>query len=266
MTLHEGVATGRRLDRMLTINGWLVFAFLYLPILVVIGFSFSGANNVGTWGGFSLRWYERMLGNGPLLHALQNTLWIAFFSTIVATVFGTAAALSLDRYRRWVSKGTFDAVLYMPVIIPDVTMAVMLLLWFTQIGLPLGRGTIILAHIAFNISFVAIVVRARLANMDPAMEEAAADLYASRWATFRRVTLPLIMPGVLGGGLLALTLSLDDVVITSFVQGPGSTTLPVHVFGLIRRSVTPEINAVSTLMVTASMILVFASLAIQRRE
>ena len=266
MTLHEGAATGRRLDRMLTINGWLVFAFLYLPILVVIGFSFSAANNVGTWGGFSLRWYERMLGNRPLIHALQNTLWMALFSTIVATVLGTAAALSLDRYRRWVSKGTFDAVLYMPVIIPDVTMAVMLLLWFTQIGLPLGRGTIILAHIAFHISFVAIVVRARLANMDPAMEEAAADLYASRWATFRRVTLPLIMPGVLGGGLLALTLSLDDVVITSFVQGPGSTTLPVHVFGLIRRSVTPEINAVSTLMVTASMILVFASLAIHRRE
>lgn len=266
MTLHEGAATGRRLDRMLTINGWLVFAFLYLPILVVIMFSFSAAPNVGTWGGFSLRWYERMLGNDPLINALQNTLWIAFFSTIVATVFGTAAALALDRYRKWVGGGTFDAILYMPVIIPDVTMAVMLLLWFTQIGLPLGRGTIILAHIAFNISFVAIVVRARLANMDPAMEEAAADLYASRWATFRRVTLPLIMPGVLGGGLLALTLSLDDVVITSFVQGPGSTTLPVHVFGLIRKSVTPEINAVSTLMVTASMILVFASLAIQRRE
>jgi spermidine/putrescine transport system permease protein len=144
-------------------------------------------------------------------------------------------------------------------------MAVMLLLWFTQIGLPLGRGSIVLAHIAFNISFVAIVVRARLAHMDPAVEEAAADLYANRWQAFRRVTLPLIMPGVLGGALLALTLSLDDVVITSFVQGPGSTTLPVHVFGLIRRSVTPEINAVSTLMVGASMILVFTSLAVQRR-
>ncbi len=266
MTLHEGAATGKRVDRLLTFTGWGIFAFLYLPILVVIVFSFSGAQNVGIWGGFSLRWYERMLGNEQLLRSLQNTLWIALFSTIVATVFGTAAALALDRYRRWVGKGTFDAILYMPVIIPDVTMAVMLLLWFTQIGLPLGRGSIVLAHIAFNISFVAIVVRARLANMDPAMEEAAADLYASRWKTFRRVTLPLIMPGVLGGALLALTLSLDDVVITSFVQGPGATTLPVHVFGLIRRSVTPEINAVSTLMVTASMVLVFASLAIQRRE
>lgn len=254
-----------RTDRWLSFNGWFVFAFLYLPILVVIVFSFSGAANVGIWGGFSMRWYERMFGNEQLLASLENSLWVALWSTIVATILGTAAALSLDRYRRWVSRGTFDAVLYLPVIIPDVTMAVMLLLWFTQIGLPLGRASITLAHIAFNISFVAIIVRARLAHMDPAVEEAAADLYATRWQAFRRVTLPLIMPGVLGGALLALTLSLDDVVVTSFVQGPGSTTLPVHVFGLIRRSVTPEINAVSTLMVAASMILVFASLAIQRR-
>jgi spermidine/putrescine transport system permease protein len=149
------------------------------------------------------------------------------------------------------------------VIIPDVTMAVMLLLWFTQIGMTLSLTTIILSHIAFNISFVAIVVRARLANMDESIEEAAADLYADRWQTFRRITLPLIWPGVVGGGLLALTLSLDDVVITSFVQGPGSTTLPVFVFGLIKKSVTPEINAVSTLMLVASMVLVFISLGYQ---
>ena len=255
----------RRVDRVLTTTGWLVFAFLYLPILVVMVFSFSGASNVGVWGGFSTRWYERMVGNEQLLSAVQNSLWVALFSTVVSTVLGTAAALALDRYRRWVGRGTFDGLLYLPVIIPDVTMAVMLLLWFTQLAIPLGRTSITLAHIAFNISFVAIVVRARLANMDPAMEDAAADLYANRWKAFRRVTLPLIMPGVLGGGLLALTLSLDDVVITSFVQGPGSTTLPVYVFGLIRRSVTPEINAVSTVMIVVSMILVFSSLLMQRR-
>jgi spermidine/putrescine transport system permease protein len=145
-------------------------------------------------------------------------------------------------------------------------MAVMLLLWFTSTGVvELGRGSITLAHIAFNISFVAIVVRARLAHMDPLMEDAAADLYASRWQAFRRVTLPLIMPGVLGGALLALTLSLDDVVITSFVQGPGSSTLPVYVFGLIRRTVTPVINAVSTLMIVVSMVLVLTSMIFQRR-
>ena len=215
MTVQRSALRRPWVDRWLSINGWVVFAFLYLPIMVVIVFSFSGAANVGIWGGFSLRWYDRLAGNEQLLASLRNSLWVALWSTIIATALGTAAALALDRYRRWLGRGAFDAVLYMPVIIPDVTMAVMLLLWFTQIGLPLGRGSIVLAHIAFNISFVAIVVRARLAHMDPAVEEAAADLYANRWQAFRRVTLPLIMPGVLGGALLALTLSLDDVVITS---------------------------------------------------
>lgn len=265
MTLHEGTYTNRRIDKLLTLNGWIVLAFLYLPIIVVIVFSFSAAPTVGVWGGFTLHWYRRMLGNDQMMNALRNSLWVAFWSTLIATILGTAAALALDKYKRWVGRGAFDAVVYLPVIIPDVTMAVMLLLWFTQIGFTLGSESIILAHIAFNISFVAIVVRARLANMDPALDEAAADLYATRWQTFRRVTLPLILPGVLGGGLLALTLSLDDVVITSFVQGPGSGTLPVYVFGLIKRSVTPEINAVSTLMLFASIMLVFTSLAFQRR-
>ncbi len=265
-TLHQGAAARPGVDRSLAIFGWLVFAFLYLPILVVVVFSFSSSESVGRWGGFSLRWYEQMLNNEQLLNSLENSVVVALISTVVATVLGTAAALSLDRYRRWVGRGAFDGLLYLPVIIPDVTMAVMLLLWFTSTGvIPLGRGSITLAHIAFNISFVAIVVRARLAHMDPAMEDAAADLYANRWQTFRRVTLPLIMPGVLGGALLALTLSLDDVVITSFVQGPGSTTLPVYVFGLIRRTVTPVINAVSTLMIVVSMVLVLASLIFQGR-
>jgi len=243
-----------------------VFAFLYLPIVVVVVFSFSGSESVGRWGGFSLRWYEQMFANEQLLGALENSVVVALISTAVATVLGTAAALSLDRYRRWIGRGAFDGLLYLPVIIPDVTMAVMLLLWFTSTGVvELGRGSITLAHIAFNISFVAIVVRARLAHMDPLMEDAAADLYANRWQAFRRVTLPLIMPGVLGGALLALTLSLDDVVITSFVQGPGSSTLPVYVFGLIRRTVTPVINAVSTLMIVVSMVLVLTSMIFQWR-
>lgn len=265
MTVHEGATMSRRLDRILAVHGWLVLAFLYLPILVVIVFSFSDSPTVGVWGGFSLRWYGRMFGNDQMMRALRNSLWVAMWSTLIATVLGTTAALALDRYKKWVGRGAFDAVVYLPVIIPDVTMAVMLLLWFTQIGLPLGSRSIILAHIAFNISFVAIVVRARLANMDPSLDEAAADLYATRWQTFRRVTFPLILPGVLGGALLALTLSLDDVVITSFVQGPGATTLPVYVFGLIKRSVTPEINAVSTIMLAASVFLVFSSLGFQRR-
>ena len=266
MTLHQGAAPRRRTDRFLTATGWMVFAFLYLPIVVVIVFSFSASSSVGLWGGFTFNWYNRMFHNEQLMNAMQNSIVVALYSTVISTLFGTAAALALDRYRRWIGRGPFDALLYLPVIIPDVTMAIMLLIWFTQTQIVTpGIGTITLSHIAFNISFVAIVVRARLAHMDPAMEDAAADLYANRWQTFRRVTLPLIMPGVLGGALLALTLSLDDVVITSLVQGPGSSTLPVYVFGLIRKPVTPVINAVSTVMVTASMVLVFASLAVQRR-
>lgn len=263
MSQAEGTAPRRWVDRILTVNGWLVYLFLYVPIAIVIIFSFSDSPNVGIWGGFTFDWYGRMFRNDQLMNALRNSVVVALVSTAVSTILGTAAAISLERYRRWLGKRTFDALLYLPVIIPDITMAVMLLLWFTQIGMTLSLTTIILAHIAFNISFVSIVVRARLANMDSSIEEAAADLYAGRWQAFRRVTLPLIWPGVIGGALLALTLSLDDVVVTSFVQGPGATTLPVFVFGLIKRQVTPEINAVSTLMLVASMVLVFISLGYQ---
>ncbi len=266
MTTREGTSTSNRVERLLAFNGWAIYLFLYAPILVLVFYSFSASPSVGVWGGGSLRWYRTMLENQPLMSALRNSVIVAVVSTAVSTVLGTAAALALERYRRWLGRGAFDALLYLPVIIPDVTMAVMLLMWFTTVNWKLGLTTIILSHVAFNISFVAIVVRARLANLDPTLEEASADLYAGRWQTFRRVTLPLIMPGVLGGALLALTLSLDDVVITSFVLGPGSTTLPVFVFGLIKRQVTPEINAVSTLMLAASMVLVFVSLAFQRKS
>jgi spermidine/putrescine transport system permease protein len=265
MSMTEGTATPRWVDRVLSINAWAVFLFLYLPIFVLVAYSFSGSPTVGIWGGFSLRWYRQMFANEALMDSLRNSLVVALISTIISTVLGTAAGIAIDRYRRWIGRRSFDALLYLPVIIPDVTMAIMLLLWFTTINLTLGLSSIIISHIAFNISFVAIVVRSRLAHLDPSLEEAAMDLYASRWATFRRVTLPLIMPGVLGGALLALTLSLDDVVITQLVQGPGSTTLPVFVFGLIKRQVTPEINAVSTVMLAASMVLVFTSLGFQRR-
>ena len=266
MTASEGTATRGWVDRLLTVNGWLVFLFLYAPIAVLVLFSFSGDRNVGTWGGFSLRWYDAMFANDPLLNSLRNSVVVALVATVVSTVLGTAAghrpgalpALGVPGRRS-------TPCMYLPMIIPDVTMAVMLLMWFTTIGWSLSLNTIILAHIAFCISFVAIVVRARLANMDPALDEAAADLYASRWQAFRRVTLPVIMPGVLGGALLALTISLDDVVVTSLVQGPGATTLPVYVFGLIKRDVTPQINAVSTVMLVASMVLVMVSLVFQRR-
>jgi spermidine/putrescine transport system permease protein len=267
VSVQQGTAHRPWVDRVLTVNGWLVFAFLYLPILILVVYSFSDTRTVGVWGGFTFRWYDRMLNNTEMMGALWNSVKVAFIQTIIATVLGTMAAIALDRYRRWLGKKPFDVILYLPVIIPEVTMGAMLLIWFTQV-LPINLSiwTIIIGHIAFSTSFVAIVVRARLANLDDSLEEAAMDLYADRWTTFRRITLPLIMPGVLGGGLLALTLSLDDVIITEFVQGPGATLLPVYVFGLIRKQVTPEINAVSTLMLAISMVLVFVSLAFQARS
>jgi spermidine/putrescine transport system permease protein len=261
--------------RLLAANAWLIYVFLYAPIVVLIVLSFNENRLVGIWRGFTLDWYGEMLDNTAVLRAIRNSLIVATLSTVAATVLGTAAALAIERFR-FRGRRAFDSLLYLPVIVPDVTMAVMLLLFFVRAAdalfvvsgaqARLGITTITLSNVAFNISFVAIVVRARLAGMDPVLEEAAADLYAGRWQTFRRVTLPQMMPGVLGGALLALTLSLDDVVVTSFVAGPGSTTLPVYVFGLVRRGVTPLINAVSTTMLVASMIVVFASLLLQRRR
>jgi spermidine/putrescine transport system permease protein len=265
----------RSVQRLLAGNAWLVFAFLYLPILLLVVLSFNDNRVVGVWTEPSLRWYRAMITDRNVLGALRNSLVVAVISTVVSTILGTAAGLSLERFR-YRGQKAFDGLLYLPVIIPDVTMAVMMLLFFVQafdllgavlgVNATFGIGTISLSHIAFNISFVAVVVRARIAGLDASLEEAAADLYASRWKAFRRVTLPLIAPGVAGGALLALTLSLDEVVITSFVAGPGSTTLPVYVFGLVRRGVTPLINAVSVLMLVGSMVLVLASLLLSRRR
>ncbi len=254
---------------VLTINAALVYVFFYAPIALLVLFSFSDDQLVGRWGGFTLDWYRAFAENDEVQNALGVSIRVAIVSTLISVVLGTMGALALERYR---FKGNrfFDALLYLPVIIPDVTMAVMMLIFFTSlddlIGLQVTKGfsTITLSHIAFSISFVSIVVRARLAGMTETLEEAAQDLYASRWQAFRYVTLPLIMPGIVGGALLALTLSLDDVVITQFVAGPGSTTLPVYVFGLIRRGVSPLINAVSVVMLAASILLVVLSLLAQR--
>jgi spermidine/putrescine transport system permease protein len=259
--------------KILGLNAWVVYIFLYAPIALLVFFSFNDNNNVGIWTEPSLRWYGEMFQDAAVMSALRNSLVVALVSTVVSTIIGTMLAISLERYR-YRGRGALDGLAYLPIIIPDVTMAVMLLIFFFQafgilealtgVSLTAGLHTIILAHIAFNISFVAVVVRARIAQFDDSLEEAAADLYATRWGTFRRVTLPLILPGVAGGALLALTLSLDDVVVTQFVSGAGATTLPVYVFGLVRRGVTPLINAVSVVMLAASMILVGISLGLQR--
>ncbi len=264
---------GGRVGKILGLNAILVFIFLYAPIVILIVFSFNDNNNVGIWTEPSLRWYGEMFSDRAVMNALRNSLIVALVATIVSTVIGTMLAISLERYR-YRGRAALDGLAYLPIIIPDVTMAVMLLIFFFQafeilalitgVSLTTGLHTIILAHIAFNISFVAVVVRARLAQFDKSLEEAAADLYASRLQTFWKVTFPLILPGVAGGALLALTLSLDDVVVTQFVSGAGATTLPVYVFGLVRRGVTPLINAVSVVMLAASMVLIGISLGLQR--
>jgi spermidine/putrescine transport system permease protein len=270
VTARSGTRKGGAIERLLGAHSWLVYVFFYAPIAVLVFYSFNEGRQVSVWQGASFKWYEQVFRDRELLNAIKNSLVVAAFSTVIATAIGTATGLAMERFK-FRTQRAYDGLLYLPIIIPDVTMAAMMLVFFVQafqfmqpLEAQLGLGTIILSHIAFNISFVAIVVRARLAGLDPTLEEAAADLYASRWQAFRRVTLPLILPGVLGGALLALTLSLDDVVITSFVSGPGSTTLPVFVFGLVKRGVTPLINAVSTLMLLASMVLVFSSLFFQR--
>ena len=258
---------------LLTGNTALVLLFLYAPIILLTIYSFSGSRNPGQWGGFTLDWYRSLGDDERIQGAIWVSVKVALASTVVSTVLGTMAALALERFT-FRGKKVFDALLYLPIIIPDVTMAVMMLLFFTQafdlidswFGIRISKSlsTIIVSHIAFNIAFVSVVVRARLAGMDSTLEQAASDLYATPWRAFRHVTLPLIAPGVVGGALLALTLSLDDVVVTQFVAGPGATTLPVYVFSLIRRGVTPLINAVSVVMLAASLLLVVASLFAQR--
>ncbi|MCB0044210.1 MAG: ABC transporter permease [Caldilineaceae bacterium] len=259
---------------MLGGHAWLVFIFFYAPIVVLIIFSFNDSKFVNEWTGFSFRWYVKLFQDDAIGLALRNSLIVATVSTLISTIIGTLVALGMERFR-FRGKTALDSTLYLPIIIPDIAMAVMLLLFFVQAGQLLGKiglsfslglTTIILAHVAFNISFVAVLVRARLDGFDKSLEEAAGDLYANEWQTFRYVTLPLIMPGIVGGALLAFTLSLDDFVVTFFTSGPGSTTLPLRIYSMVKTGVTPEINALSTLMLLASMVLVLASLAIQNRN
>jgi spermidine/putrescine transport system permease protein len=240
-----------------------VFAFLYLPIIVLVIFSFNSGTRLGVWEGFSLRWYERVFTSREWLGSLQVTLWIAIFSTLISTVLGTLAGLALERFR-FRGRNAYDGMLYLPVIIPDIVMALSLLLFFSSINVSLSRWTVLIGHVAFNTAFVAVIIRARLASLDPRLEEAAADLYANPWQAFRRVTLPLLRPAILAGALMAFTMSFDEFVITSFVSGQGDTTLPVKIYSSIRFGLKPEITAVASLVLLISVALVVVSLLMQR--
>lgn len=242
----------------------LFYIFLYAPIVLVIVFSFNTSRFPTHWTGFTLDWYDKLFNNYAIGQALKNTLIVSITSTVISTIIGTMVSVGLERYR-FRAKSSMDAMLFLPIIIPDIAMAIMLLAFFVLVGMQLGLSTIIIAHVAFNISFVAVIVRARMASIDPELEEAANDLYANEWQAFWRVTFPLLLPGILGGALFAFTLSIDDYVITFFTSGPGSTTLPVRIYSMVKRGITPEINAVSTLMLIASMLLVPLSLWLQRK-
>lgn len=277
--------------RWLYINAILAFAFLYLPIAILIVYSFNNSRYNVVWRGFTWGWYESLLkgsdglGLGTqtgtavmgdsLLPALQNSLLVAGISTVVSTILGTLLAIAMERVQ-FPGYRAISALIYLPIVMPDITMGISLLIFFTLcfklletltgIHLTLGLTTVIIGHITFSFSFVTVIVRARLADLDPALEEAAMDLGANEWQTLWRVTLPLLWPAIFSGALLAFTLSLDDFVVTFFVAGVGSTTLPLFVYGMIKFSVTPAINAISTLMLLASMGLVIASLASDRHS
>lgn len=259
----------------LTVHTVLMYLFLYVPILILVIFSFTRDEFGVRWTGFTLDWYVRLFNNERLMGAALNTLNVAFISTVVSTILGTLTALAMERYR-FRGRAGVDAVLYLPIVIPEIVMAVALLAFsafaFDLINALTGQvmrrnlTTVIIAHIAFSISFVVVVVRTSLKNFDRRLEEAAADLGADGWHTFWRVTFPLILPGIIGGALLAFTLSLDDFIISLFLSGPGTSLLPVEVYNKVRRAVTPEVNAISTLMLIFSISLVVLSQLVQRRR
>jgi spermidine/putrescine transport system permease protein len=248
----------RRVPVSLTLSAALLYLFLYLPIAVVVVYSFNAARFGAGWTGFTMKWYGALLDNDQALSAAWNTILLAVISTAIATVIGTLLGFGLSRFE-FPGKQAFNRLLYVPVFIPDIILAVALLLFFALLNrwvgwFQPGLTTMVLAHVTFQIPFVAIVVRARLVGLDPALEEAAHDLGASEWQSFRHVTLPLMLPGVLAGGMLAFTLSLDDFVVSFFTSGPGSTTLPILIYSSVKRGITPDINALSTLIILASVL------------
>lgn len=242
-----------------------VYLFLYAPLLVLALFSFNRGRLLASWDGFTLAWYQKLLADPQILSSLRNSLVVALAVTALCTLLGTAAALAFHRhaFRR---QGAVDALLTLPVVVPEIVLASSLVLFFAAVGLRLGLLTVILAHVSFSLSYAVIVVKARLQGLDPTLEEAAADLGAGPWRVFVGVTLPGIAPGVLAAALLVFSLSIDDYVVTSFVAGVGSTTLPIHIYSMVRSGVSPEINAVSTLLLLATGLLLFAAYKLEKGE
>ena len=243
------------------------FAFLYIPIVLLIIYSFNASKLVTVWAGFSTKWYASAFENEGLVNAAWVTFRVALTSATIATVLGTMAALALVRHTRFRGRFLFSGMVYAPLVMPEVITGLSLLLLFVAINLDRGMMTVILAHITFSMCFVAIVVQSRLMSFDRSLEEAALDLGATPMRAFFSVTLPIISPAVLSGWMLAFTLSLDDLVIAQFNSGPGATTLPMKIFSQVRLGVTPEINAVCTILVAiVATGVIIASISLKRQE
>ena len=243
----------------------LTFIFLYAPIIVLVIYSFNKSRMNVIWTGFTLDWYKRLFENTDLLEAFRNTLLIAGISTITSTIIGTISALGLYKCN-FPLKKLVNRLIYIPIVIPEIVLGISLLSVFTMANLKLGLVSIIISHIAFSIPFVITSVRSTLNLLPKEYEEAAIDLGANKFNVFTKVTLPLIMPGVVSGGLLALTLSMDDVVISYFTAGPGSNTLPLQIYSIIKTGITPDVNALSTLILLVTIIVLTLAAIIQSKK
>ena len=258
----------RRLWLQLSVG--LALLFLYAPIVTLIAFSFNDSRRNIVWKGFTLKYYEKALNNDGLIEAFANSLTIALISTIVSVVLGALVAVVLWRFR-FPFKAPYEGAMALPIVIPEICMGVAMLVFFARIGWPsdmiwpFNLGSIVIAHISFSFPFVAMVVRARLVNFNRELEEAAKDLGASEWQTFRDILIPFMRPGLVAGGLLAFTLSLDDFVITFFTSGPDTVTFPIKVYSMVRFSVTPEVNAASTVLIAITIALTATAMWLQNR-
>jgi spermidine/putrescine transport system permease protein len=233
-----------------------VYFVRHIPILVLVLFSFNASKFSVEWEGFTLEWYARLFERADILGGLKMSLLVGSVSTVISAILGTLLALGLARHR-FRGRTLLETLLYVPVVTPEIVVGISLLILFVFVGLSLGVASIIIAHIAFNISFVTIVVRARLQGMDRNLEEASLILGADEITTFWRITVPQLWPGILSGALLAFTMSFDDYVITSLVAGPGSSTLPIVVYSMVRKNIEPSINAISTIIIVATAILIW---------
>ena len=247
------------------------FVFLYAPIVTLMAFSFNDSRRNIVWRGFTWKYYEKAWNNDSLIEAFTNSLSIAFFSTVISTILGTMVAIMLWRFR-FPFKGPYEGAMALPIVIPEICMGVAMLAFFARVGWPTGLpwplnlSAITIAHISFSFPFVAVVVRARIVNFNRELEEAGKDLGASEWEIFRDILLPFLRPGIVAGALLAFTLSLDDFVITFFTSGPDTITFPVKVYSMVRFSVTPEVNAASTVLILVTVILTSVALWLQSRN